>query len=307
MSAARMHNGRSHIMVFNGAYHGGVFYFGKEKPPTNAPFPWVIARYNDTEATLALIAAHANELAAIVIEPMMGGGGGIAARADFLQALRDAATKHGIVLIFDEVMSSRLSSGGLQKKLGVIPDMTALGKYLGGGMTFGAFGGRADIMERFNPYRPDAVSHAGTFNNNVLTMAAGVVGLRDIYTAQVADRFNAAADAFRERLNAIAVRHDLPVQAVGVGSILSIHFQAGTVERPEDTWPADEAGERTQSDLKTLLHLDMIEHGQYFARRGMLALSLPIGEREMAAFEAAFEEVLTVRGAIIRQSLGGPA
>jgi glutamate-1-semialdehyde 2,1-aminomutase len=303
MLTARMFTKRSHIMVFNGAYHGGAFYFGQHKPPTNAPFPWVIARYNDIERTLSQIAAHAHELAAIVIEPMMGGGGAIAADVEFLHALRDASTRHGIVLIFDEVMSSRLSSGGLQQKHGITPDMTAFGKYLGGGMSFGAFGGRADIMAHYDPYRTGAAPHAGTFNNNVLSMAAGIVGLRDIYTATVAETFNGAADAFRDRLNVIMQRHGLPMQTLGVGSILAMHFNGGVIKRPEDTWAKDKAGEQRQSDLLKLLHLDMMERGQYFARRGMMALSLPIGNAEFAAFEAALDEFLNVRGPVLREAL----
>jgi glutamate-1-semialdehyde 2,1-aminomutase len=303
MLTARMFTKRSHIMVFNGAYHGGAFYFGQRKPPTNAPFPWVIARYNDHDHTLAQVAAHAHELAAIVIEPMMGGGGAIAADKEFLQALRDACTRHGIVLIFDEVMSSRLSSGGLQKKLGITPDMTAFGKYLGGGMSFGAFGGRHDIMAHYDPHRAGSAPHAGTFNNNVLSMAAGIVGLRDIYTPDVADAFNTAGDAFRDRLNVIMQRHGLPMQTLGVGSILAMHFNGDTIRRPEDTWASDAAGEKRQSDLLKLLHLDMMELGQYFARRGMMALSLPIGEPEFDAFAAALDEFLTVRGPVLRAAL----
>ncbi len=303
MVTARMYTKRSHIMVMNGGYHGGVFYFGQHKPPINAPFPWVIARYNDIEGTIAQIEAHAHELAAIVVEPMMGGGGAIAADKEFLQALRDAASRHGIVLVFDEVMSSRLSSGGMQKRLGITPDMTTFGKYLGGGMSFGAFGGRRDIMAHYDPYRSGSAPHAGTFNNNVLSMAAGVVGLRDIYTAEVAERFNADADAFRDRLNAIMRRHGLPMQTLGVGSILAMHFNGGTIKRPEDTWAKDKAGEQRNADLLKLLHLDMMELGQYFARRGMLALSLPIGPAELGGFEAALEEFLTVRGPVLRQAL----
>jgi glutamate-1-semialdehyde 2,1-aminomutase len=303
MLTARMFTRRSHIMVFNGSYHGGAFYFGQHKPATNAPFPWVIARYNDAERTLSQIEAHAHELAAIVIEPMMGGGGAIAADKTFLQALRDAATRHGIVLIFDEVMSSRLSSGGLQKKLGITPDMTAFGKYLGGGMSFGAFGGRAEIMARFDPHRSGATPHAGTFNNNVLSMAAGIVGLRDIYTPQVAEAFNASADRFRDRLNALMQRHGLPMQTLGVGSILAIHFRGGEIKRPEDTWAADQAGEVQQGDLLKLLHLDMMEMGIYFARRGMIALSLPIDQPEFDRFEAALDEFLTVRGPVLQAAL----
>jgi glutamate-1-semialdehyde 2,1-aminomutase len=300
---ARMFTKRSHIMVMNGSYHGGVFYFGQVKPPINAPFPWVMGRYNDIDATLTQIEAHAHELAAIVVEPMMGGGGAIAADKQFLQALRDAATRHNIVLIFDEVMSSRLSSGGLQKKLGITPDMTTFGKYLGGGMSFGAFGGKRDIMEHYDPYRTGSTPHAGTFNNNVLSMAAGIVGLRDIFTPAVAESFNADADAFRDRLNAIMKRHGVPMQTLGVGSIMGMHFNAGTIKRPEDTWAKDKQGEKRNADLLKLLHLDMMELGQYFARRGMLALSLPIGKAELTAFESALDEFLTVRGPVLRAAL----
>ena len=303
MVTARMVTKRSHIMVMNGGYHGGVFYFGQHKPPINAPFPWVIARYNDIERTLSQIEAHAHELAAVVVEPMMGGGGAIAADTAFLQALRDACTRHGIVLIFDEVMSSRLSSGGLQKKHGITPDMTTLGKYLGGGMSFGAFGGRHDIMQHYDPHRAGSTPHAGTFNNNVLSMAAGIVGLRDIYTAEVADTFNASADTFRDRLNAIMTRHGVAMQTMGVGSILALHFAVGEIKRPEDTWAMDATAERRKADLHKLLHLDMMEMGQYFARRGMLSLSLPMGPAEFAAFESALDEFLTVRGPVLRAAV----
>ena len=181
--------------------------------------------------------------------------------------------------------------------------MTSFGKYLGGGMSFGAFGGRRDIMQLFDPYRSGSAPHAGTFNNNVLSMAAGVVGLRDIYTADVAERFNADADAFRDRLNAIIGKHGLPMQTLGVGSIMALHFNGKPIRRPEDTWPKGKEAEQRQADLLKLLHLDMMELGQYFARRGMLALSLPTGQPEFAGFEAALDEFLTVRGPVLRQAL----
>ncbi|OFW42158.1 MAG: hypothetical protein A3J29_10185 [Acidobacteria bacterium RIFCSPLOWO2_12_FULL_67_14b] len=171
LATARAATGRERILAFQGGYHGGVLSFADGvSSPINAPFPCVLAPFNDEAATLALIERHARELAAIIVEPMMGGGGGIPGTRPFLETLRQAAARHGIVLIFDEVMTSRLSSGGLQKRLGIIPDMTTLGKYLGGGLTFGAFGGRRDLMRRYDPREKDAWSHAGTFNNNVLTM-----------------------------------------------------------------------------------------------------------------------------------------
>lgn len=299
ISTARMHTGRDKIMVFNGAYHGGVFYFGKVKPPINAPFNWVISTYNDEAETLALIEKHASELAAVVIEPIMGGGGGISAEPAFLKALRAATKKHGALLIFDEVMSSRLSDGGLQKKHGVTPDMTAFGKYLGGGMTFGAFGGRKDIMARYDPYRADAVSHAGTFNNNVLTMAAGVVGLKEIYTPDVAIELNKRGDDLKARINAIAEKKGLPFQIAGQGSIMAVHFQSGPIKKPEDWWPKDDAATKRYDNLSKLFHLDMLEAGQYVARRGFISLSLPLEDKHYEAFVAAVEEFLSSRGSIM--------
>src|SRR6185295_10267412 len=106
------------------------------------------------------------DFAAVIIEPMMGGGGCIPADPDFLRMLRRETLAHGIVLIFDEVMTSRCSTGGLQEALGIRPDLTTFGKYLGGGMSIGAFGGRLDLMKRFDPTSGDALPHSGTFNNN---------------------------------------------------------------------------------------------------------------------------------------------
>lgn len=303
ISTARLFTGRPAVMVFHGAYHGGVFYFGQHKTEINAPFPWVYATYNDIDGTLSLIEKHAAELAAVVIEPMMGGGGGIAASRAFLQALRGACAKHGIVLIFDEVMTSRLSSGGLQKVVGVTPDMTTFGKYLGGGASFGAFGGRADLMARYDPSRADAISHAGTFNNNVISMAAGLAGLRELYTPEAADRLNGAGDRLRERLNGLADKHDVPMQVLGVGSIMAVHFRRGAVTKPQDLWPKDAAAAARYAELQKLLHLDLIEQGQYMARRGFISLSLPMTETEFAGFAAAIEEFLTVRGAVVRAAV----
>jgi glutamate-1-semialdehyde 2,1-aminomutase len=249
----------------------------------------VFARYNDLEGTQALIERHAHELAAIIIEPMMGAGGCIPADRDFLAGLREAASRHGIVLIFDEVMTSRLSPGGLQAKLQIIPDMTTFGKYLGGGMSFGAFGGRADIMRRFDPSRPDALPHSGTYNNNVLTMAAGVAGLSSVFTPEVADALTARGERFKARLNASRLRHGAPVLVTGVGSILCIHFQREPIRQPDDTL-------HTPAAARALLHLEMLARGFYIARRGFIALSLPLRDGDYDAFAAAFEDFLDACG-----------
>jgi glutamate-1-semialdehyde 2,1-aminomutase len=184
VSAARAITGRPKVLVFNGGYHGGVFYFRGHGSPLNAPFEFLLGRYNDLGAVKELVQPHKAELAAILIEPMQGTTGCIAAERSFLAGLRALANETGAVLIFDEVMTSRLAPGGLQEVHGILPDLTTLGKYVGGGMSFGAFGGRADLMERFDPRRHNAFQHAGTFNNNVLTMSAGLVGLTELYTPE---------------------------------------------------------------------------------------------------------------------------
>ena len=283
---ARAVTGRAKVLVFEGAYHGGVLFFKEgESGPVNVPFEFVFAPYNDTEAALAAVERHAGELAAILVEPMMGSGGCIEGDREFLGALREAADRHGVLLIFDEVMTSRLGPGGRQGELGVLPDLTSLGKYIGGGLTFGAFGGRADLLERFDPRRPDALPHAGTFNNNVLTMSAGVVGLRDIFTPEVAVRLNARGDDLRQRLQATADERGIPFQATGCGSIIGLHWQAEPIRRPADTGT-------TPAAARSLSHLEMIQRGFYFARRGFISLSLPLETDDYGDFVAAFADFL---------------
>src|SRR5215469_6316389 len=166
VSAACAITGRPKILVFKGGYHGGVFYFRGNGSRLNAPFDYLLGRYNDLSAVEALVQPHRRELAAILVEPMQGTTGCIPADRAFLAGLRTLADDTDALLIFDEVMTSRLAPGGLQEAHGIYADLTTLGKYVGGGMSFGAFGGRADIMERFDPRRLDAFQHAGTFNNN---------------------------------------------------------------------------------------------------------------------------------------------
>jgi glutamate-1-semialdehyde 2,1-aminomutase len=142
---------RETIIVFKGGYHGGLATFGKDGEVTansmNVPHKFVIAPYNDIKALEEIVAAHKDDLACIFLELMQGSSGCLPADIEFIKATRAKATEVGAVLMFDEVMTSRMSTGGLQSLLGVYPDMTTLGKYFGGGgQNFGAFGGRNDIM-----------------------------------------------------------------------------------------------------------------------------------------------------------------
>ena len=289
---ARAVTGRTHVMAFQGGYHGGVLKFADGPSEINAPFPYVMAPYNDSEKTLALIEKHKHELAAVILEPMMGGGGAIPAEREFLQSLRDATARHGIVLIFDEVMTSRLSPGGLQEAHGIRPDLTTFGKYLGGGFSFGAFGGARRLMERYDPNRPDSLAHAGTFNNNVMSMAAGSVGLREIYTPEAAKALTATGEDLKGRLNALFAEKKVTAQATGIGSLLNIHFQKAPIRRPADVVPANEK--------RALFHLEMLGRGYYLARRGYMTLSVALEKRDYDGYLAAVGSLLDDYGSVLR-------
>jgi len=283
--------GRKKVMVFEGGYHGGVLKFAPGGSPVNAPFDYVVAQYNDLDETRALIGKSSKELAAIILEPMLGGGGGIVADRNFLRMLREESTRHEIVLIFDEVMTSRLSPGGLQEKLGVRPDMTTFGKYIGGGFSFGAFGGRRALMEHYDPRRVSGFAHAGTFNNNVVSMAAGLGGLRDVLTTDTIVAFNKKGDWFREKLNRVISERQSCAQVLGSGTIMTIHFQRGPIRTARDVDPAPEK--------RALLHLEMLAKGFYIARRGYMSLSLALSDAHYENFIAAFDEFLEEHGHLL--------
>ncbi len=287
ISTAIAATGRKKVMVFRSGYHGAVFTFSPGAH-LNAPFDYVLADYNDLDGTAALIDANAAELAVVILEPMLGGGGCISAEVPFLQMLRERTTRHGIVLIFDEVMTSRLSPHGLQHVVGVKPDMMTLGKYVGGGMSFGAFGGREDLMARFDPRRPEALPHAGTFNNNVLTMSAGIAALTEVYTPEAANGLNAMGEAHRARLNAICAKQGVAMQFTGRGSMMAVHMLKGEVRSPRDA-------AKGNSLAKDLFFFDLQKAGIWIARRGMMVLSLPLTQTELDGFAEVVEEFVTSR------------
>lgn len=288
LSAAVAHTGRRTVLVFEGAYHGGVLSFPRAAAPVNVPHAFVVARYNDLAAARAAVQSRRDDLAAILVEPMLGSGGCIPGDPDFLHGLRTLADECGALLVLDEVMTSRLSPGGRQRLLGLRPDLTTLGKWFGGGMSVGVFGGRADVMSRFDPLRPDALGHAGTFNNNVLTMAAGLAALTRVLSDDALAALNDRGDALRERLNAMFARHRVALQATGLGSLLTLHAAARPVRSADDLVAADPR-------VKELLFFDLLAQGVWMARRGFVALSLPFGPAEVDALVAAVDRVVDAR------------
>ena len=276
LSSARAHTGRTDIMVVDGSYHGGVLSFAGDNP-LNAPFPTHRIPFNDLKTATETINRVGGRLAALIIEPMIGAGGCIPADGDFLKGLREATEAVGALLIFDEVMTSRHGPSGLHGMYGLRPDLVTFGKYLGGGMSFGAFGGRADILDRFDPSRPDAWPHAGTFNNNVFSMTAGFVGLSEVYTPEVAEAFFTQGERCREKLAESFSGMRLPVHVTGMGSMMALHFGLKAPRAPYSPPPG-------YSDLYELVHLKLMAKGQFYARRGMINLSLPITDAMFQEF-----------------------
>lgn len=286
LATARNVTGRDTVMVFEGGYHGGVLTFSDRPGPLNVPFDYCIAPYNDGEAARQAIRENAETLAAILVEPLLGAAGNIPATAEFLAVLREEADRCGAILIFDEVKTSRLGAAGLQGEYGVTPDMTTLGKYLGAGMPFGAFGGRAEILERFDPHRKNGLKHAGTFNNNVMTMSGGLAGLKSVFTPRRAAEFLSLTETFRTEMNARFASAGMPVRFSGIGSILSLHIGETAPRSLKLVDP------RT-STLRQLVHLNCLERGLALTPRGDIFLSLPMtGDR------------LTTIGEILMDAIG---
>ncbi len=245
MSAIRLARGftkRDKIIKFAGCYHGhsdsllvaagsGALTHGN---PDSAGVPAAFARetivlpYNDTAALDAAFAANPGQIAGLILEPYIGNVGFIKPDAGYLQYVRKITAAHGTVLIFDEVMTGfRLARGGVQEIEGITPDLTTLGKIIGGGLPVGAFGGRAEIMDHLAPLGP--VYQAGTLSGNPLAMAAGITSLKMLDELNPYARLDALGRQVVDAAQAAAKRKGLPLQAPQVGSMFSLFFTANTV------------------------------------------------------------------------------
>ncbi|HEU4750009.1 MAG TPA: aminotransferase class III-fold pyridoxal phosphate-dependent enzyme [Acidimicrobiia bacterium] len=271
ITTARQVRGRSKVMVFQGGYHGGLLYFSSGAAPWNAPYDFVIGPYNDREATLGLIREHGPDLAALLVEPMLGAGGCIPGAIDFLESAFDAAREAGAVVIADEVMTSRHGHAGMANLLGIQADLTTYGKYIGGGFSFGAFGGSAALMDQYDTSpsigRTNVISHAGTFNNNLATMTAGTVVLGEVFTPAVAVEHTARGNEFRKLVSTVLAGSGLGVTVTGFGSMMSLHARTPAPNNAGQAADRDEA-------LQELIFLGLLERGIYTAPRGMINLSL---------------------------------
>jgi len=249
---ARAYTGKSKIAKFEGGWHGGYDALQVSvKYPYNIPESagltmgatqdTIVLPFNDLEGTKARLKKQ--PAAAIIIEPVLGSGGGVPAEKDFLKGLREFCDETGILLIFDEVITGfRLAPGGAQEFYRVRPDITVFGKILGGGFPVGAFCGREEIMERLNTLvykRPHYAFHGGTFAANPITMTAGLATLKLLEDGQLIGDLNRTGERIRKQLREIFEGHGQEVQITGAGSIFNVHFTKELVNNATAAYKAD--------------------------------------------------------------------
>jgi glutamate-1-semialdehyde 2,1-aminomutase len=279
--AARRFTGRRKIAKLEGGYHGtSGCVMGSEHPDL------LVLPADDADAAVALLARHGADIAALLVEPVQGAAGMLALNAAYLRALRDATRRLGIVLVFDEVVSLRVAYGGAEEYFGIKPDMSCLGKLIGGGLPLGAFGGREEIMALFDPsHGPPVIPHPGSYNANPVSLAAGLATL-ELLSRDTVTRLNATGDRLRAGLSGVFAEAGIPVSVTGLGSLFGMHLTEGPVRTIRDAARADAA-------LRHSIFLGLYVEGILLDPRGVGTLSTAIGEPEIEEFLAALRAVLS--------------
>jgi glutamate-1-semialdehyde 2,1-aminomutase len=251
---ARGFTGREKVVKFAGCYHGhadaflisagsGALTNGVPDSPgitTGVARDTIVIDYNDVDALRVAFAAHGDEIAAVIVEPYAGNMGLVLPLPGFLPALRELTERHGSVLIFDEVMTGfRVAPGGVQEREGIRPDLTTLGKIIGGGLPVGAFGGRAEIMDRLSPVGP--VYQAGTLSGNPLATAAGLATLRGLQAPGVYAHLEQLGMRFASGMSEVFARHGVPHTAANRGSMVGFFLTDGPVTNLSDAKRSDTA------------------------------------------------------------------
>ena len=305
MKAARAFTGRPKIAKAEGAYHGTYDYaevsqmadparWGSEDRPASVPVVHgtpekaledvVVFPYNDIDRAIARLEEHKDELAAVLIDPMSHRVGLMKVDPDFLQALRDWTTANGALLLFDEVVTFRSEFGGAQAWYDCDPDLTAVGKAVGGGFPVGALAGRAEVMDVMNPLADKVLfPHSGTFSANPVTMVAGLTAMR-LFDEAAVDRLNGLARRAMEGLEAAIARTGIRACVTGGGSMFRVHFKERVPRNYRETYATPE-----ENRMVIAQNDHMFESGFMMINTCAAALSTAMGEAEIDAFVAAME------------------
>ncbi|KIW00475.1 uncharacterized protein PV09_07998 [Verruconis gallopava] len=308
---------RKKVLVFSNAYHGGTLMFSMalmrgdlNSANINLPHEFVFAPFNNIEETQEIVEALPKEsLAAIIVEPVQGSGGCRPATREFMLYLRKLADSLDSVLIVDEVMASRLGYNGYSATLGLKADILTLGKYVGGGMTFGAFGGRRDIMDLFDPSK-SKLMHPGTYNNNVLTMNAGIAGL-DVYNAAEVTRLNDLGKGLKTRIQHLlieagvygSVTSDPAADFIEVDSLrgpTKVYCATNLVKLPTMfvTGKGSMVNVRFSGThaniLQGLFYHHMLAQGISIASRGFTPLHLALSDKDIRRYTTAIEDFINL-------------
>src|SRR3954463_13241459 len=298
LKAARAFTGRPKIAKCEGAYHGSYDYaeVSLDPPPEawgrNAPVSVAYARgtpdnvladvvtipFNDAEAAVSLIREHGRELACVLVDPMPNRAGLVPADRAYLEALRQVTREVGALLIFDEVITFRVGYHGAQGLWNIEPDLTSLGKIIGGGFPVGAVCGAKEFMAVFDPRAgKPALPHGGTFSANPVTMRAGIAAMQLLDEAAFA-RLDANGEAVRSGIDAAFRRQEVPGRTVGLGSLLKIHFADRPVRDYRSAYLTEEEAKR-----QTVFNQGLLNRGVLAAGYGLMALSTPMTDRDIDA------------------------
>jgi len=302
--AARAFSGKDIILKMDGGYHGtsdSVLVNAISDPSERDPLTscldskgipdsvlntTLVVPFNDLRAVEKTLKEHEGMIAAIILEPMPGNGT-LPPQEGYLKGMRELADSHGVLLIFDEVITFRLSLGGMQEVSGVEPDLTVLGKIIGGGFPVGALGGKKELMMQFDPNRRDSLFHTGTFSGNEITMIAGLAAM-ETYDSGAISRINDLGDRLSKGITGVFRKAGIKGRAIGLGSLVTVHWSTGEINNAKDGSMA----KKSAGELPGLLHLEMMNRGIFTAPRNMYAVSTPMSEREIDEALKAFEETL---------------
>ncbi|MBN1382329.1 MAG: aspartate aminotransferase family protein [Deltaproteobacteria bacterium] len=305
---ARAATRRQKIMKMEGGYHGSyemaevslapmAELAGDIASPTPVPiddsFPssvladTIVCPYNEPDLARRLIAHHAHELAAVIVEPVLGSMGMVPATREFLATLREATESHDIPLIFDEVITLRLGDLGAQQLHGITPDLTAMGKIIGGGLPIGAIGGKRELMRRFHPDQPRPVMHASTFSGNPISMAAGLAAMQR-FDQQKRTTIDGLGERLRNGFNKAFQDTGIRGQAIGMGSLCNIHL---TDEYISNARVSLAASRRAGRALRCI-HLGMLMRGVVSAARLMYCVSTVMTAADIDVAVSALKDTL---------------